>query len=100
MAPAPQGKTSQHKHRNKITYINMNIEKGRNAQDWLNEDPLNDTISHALMRSSEPLRERIVEAGEDRIPNQTEEIAPAEIGQQERAEAHPSTIPTGVPCRM
>ena len=63
----------------------------------LNEDRLDDMVSHAPMGSSEPLRERTAETGEDRIPNQTKEIPPAEIGQQERAEAYPSTVPTGVP---
>lgn len=36
--------------------ICLNIEKGRNALDWLDKDPLNDTTSHTPMRSSEPLR--------------------------------------------
>jgi len=71
--------------------------KGRNTQDWLNEDTLDDTASHTLIISSKPLRERTVEAGEDRIPNRMEKIPPVEMGQQERVEAHPLTVPTKVP---
>ena len=63
----------------------------------LDEDLLDDMVSHAPMRLSEPLRERTAETGEDRIPNRTKEIPSTEIGQQERAKAHPSTVPTRVP---
>ena len=66
------------------------------TQGWQDEDPLDDTASHAPMMLPELLQEETGAAGEGGRPNQTEEVPPVATGQQERSEAQPSTIPTGV----
>jgi hypothetical protein len=58
--------------------------RGQNAQDWQDEDPLDNIFSHAPIRSFEPLQGRTAEAEEERVPNQMEEIPLAVVGQQER----------------
>ena len=72
--------------------------RGRNqgAQGWQDEDPLDDTASHAPMMLPELLQGETGAAGEGARPNQTEGVPPVATGQQERSEAQPSTIPTGV----
>jgi len=70
---------------------------GRGAQSWQDEDPLDDTASHAPVRLPEILRERTAVAREGRMPNRIEEVPLAATGQEERSDAQSSTIPTGVP---
>jgi len=61
----------------------LSIERrsGRNAQDWWDEDPLDDTASHTPARASGFLQGRTTRVEEERVPNRTEEIPLAEIGQ-------------------
>ena len=73
--------------------------ENQGAQGWQDEDPLDDTASHALIIPLETLQGEAVVAGEGRRPNQTKEAPPVVVEQQERSEAQPSTIPTGVPLR-
>jgi hypothetical protein len=75
------------------------IKKGRSqgAQGWQDEDPLDDTTSHALVIPPETLQGGAVVAVEGRRPNQTEEVPLVIAEQQERLEAQLSTIPTSVP---
>jgi len=58
---------------------------------------LDDTASHAPIIPPETLQGEAVVAGEGWRPNQTEGVPPIAAEQQERSEAQPSTIPTGVP---
>jgi hypothetical protein len=58
---------------------------GRRAQDWQDEDPLDDTASHTLTRASGFLRGRTIRVEEEWVPNRTKGIPLAEMGQQERA---------------
>jgi len=67
------------------------------AQGWQDEDPLDDTTSHAPIIPPKTLQGGAAVAGEGRRPNQTEGVPPVATEQQERSEAQPSTIPTGVP---
>jgi hypothetical protein len=69
--------------------------RGWNAQDWHDEDPLDDTASHASARASGSLCGRTTRVEEERVPNRIEKIPPTEMGQQEKAKAHPSTVLTG-----
>ena len=69
----------------------------QSAQGWQDEDPLDDTTFHALIIPPETLQGEAAVAGEGRRPNQTEGVPPVAAKQQERSEAQPSTIPTGVP---
>jgi hypothetical protein len=73
--------------------------RGRNqgTQGWQDEDPLDDTTSHALIIPPETLQGEAAVAGEDGRPNQIEGVPPVAAEQQERSEAQPSTIPTGEP---
>ena len=71
--------------------------RGQNAQDWQDEDPFDDSSFHAPGRASESLQERTAESKEERVPNQMEEVPSIRVGQQERTEAHPSTVPTRCP---
>jgi hypothetical protein len=59
---------------------------------------LDDAASHALARVSESLRGRTAEIEEEQVPNQTKEAPPTKVEQQERMEAHSSTVPTRVPA--
>ena len=67
------------------------------AQGWQDEDPLDDTTSHAPIIPPETLQGEAAVAGEGQRPNQTEGVPPVTAEQQGRSEAQPSTIPTGVP---
>eukprot|EP00258_Populus_trichocarpa_P032172 XP_024448191.1 uncharacterized protein LOC112325619 [Populus trichocarpa] len=67
------------------------------AQGWQDEDPLDDTTSHAPIIPPETLQGEAAVAGEGQRPNQTEGVPLVAAEQQERSEAQPSTIPTGVP---
>jgi len=67
------------------------------AQGWQDEDPLDDMASHAPIIPLETLQGEVAVAGEGGRPNQTEGVPPVAAEQQERSEAQPSTIPTGVP---
>jgi hypothetical protein len=71
--------------------------RGQNAQDWQDEDPFDDTSFHAPGRASESLQKRTTESKEERVPNQMEEVLSTRVGQQERTESHPLTVPTGCP---
>jgi len=53
---------------------------GRNAQDWQDEDPLDDTASHTLVRSSKPFRGSTAKAEGERVPNQMEEVTLIGVG--------------------
>jgi len=52
---------------------------GRNAYGWQDKDPLDDTGSYALVRTSESLRGKTAEAKEERVPNQTKEMPPTRV---------------------
>ncbi|KAB5534157.1 hypothetical protein DKX38_017243 [Salix brachista] len=67
------------------------------AQGWQDEDPLDDTESHALMILPKTLQGEAGVAGEDGSLKQTEGVPPVAAEQQERSEAQPSAIPIGVP---
>jgi hypothetical protein len=58
--------------------------KGRNAQDWQDEDPLDDIASHTPAKASGFLRGKTTRVEEEWVPNRTEEIPQAEMGKQER----------------
>ena len=58
---------------------------------------MDDTTSHALVIPPETLQGGVAVAGEGWRPNQTKEVPTVAAEQQERSEAQPSTIPTGVP---
>jgi hypothetical protein len=65
------------------------------AQGWQDEDPLDDTTSHALVIPPETLQGETAVAGEGQRLNQTEEV-PSVAVEQEISEAQPTTIPTSV----
>jgi len=67
------------------------------AQGWQDEDPLDDTTSHAPVIPPETLQGEAAVVGGGRRPNQIEEVPPVAAEQQERSEAQPSTISTSVP---
>jgi len=71
--------------------------RGWNAQDWQVEDPLDDTVSHTLVRASESMWGKKHRSWRRWVPNWTEKVPPTRAEQQERTKAHPLTIPTGVP---
>jgi len=71
--------------------------ENQGAQGWQDEDPLDDTASHAPIIPPETLQGEATIVGEGRRPNQTEGVPPVAAKQQERLEVQPSTIPTGVP---
>jgi hypothetical protein len=58
---------------------------------------LDDTASHAPIIPPETLQGEAAVAGEGGRVNQIEGVPPVAAEQQERSEAQPSTIPTGVP---
>jgi hypothetical protein len=58
---------------------------------------LDDTTSHAPIIPTETLQGEAAVVGEGRRPNQTEGVPQVAAEQQERLEAQPSTIPTGMP---
>jgi hypothetical protein len=58
----------------------------QSAQGWQDEDPLDDTTSHALIIPPETLQGEAAVAGEGRRPNQTEWVPPVAAEQQERLE--------------
>jgi hypothetical protein len=60
---------------------------------------LDDTTSHAPVIPPETLLGGAAVAEEGRRPNQTEEVPPVAVEQQERSEAQSSTIPTSVPLQ-
>ena len=69
----------------------------RGVQGWQDEDPLDDTASHAPIIPPETLQGEDTVAGEGPRPHQTEGTPPVATEQRERSEAQPSTVPTGVP---
>ncbi|KAL3573297.1 hypothetical protein D5086_027201 [Populus alba] len=69
----------------------------RGAQGWQDEDPLDDTASHAPIIPPKTLQGEDTVAGEGSRPNQTEGTPPIATEQRERLEAQPSAIPTSVP---
>ena len=71
----------------------------QSAQGWQNEDPLDDTASHAPMILPEILQREAGVTEEDERPNETREVPPVTTEQQERSETQPSVIPTGVPVQ-
>ena len=75
--------------------------KGGNqsAQGWQNEDPLDDTASHAPMILPKILQREAGVTEEDERPNETREVPPVATERQERSETQPSAIPTGVPSQ-
>jgi hypothetical protein len=44
---------------------------------------LDDTASHALVRASESLQGRTLEAEEDQVPNQMKKVPPIRVGQKQ-----------------
>ena len=66
-------------------------------QGWQDEDPLDDTTSHAPIIPPVTLQGEDAVAGEGPRPNQTEGAPLVAAEQRERLEAQPSTIPTSVP---
>ncbi|KAF9662290.1 hypothetical protein SADUNF_Sadunf18G0037600 [Salix dunnii] len=70
---------------------------GKCAQGWQNEDPLDDTASHAPMILPEILQREVGVIEEDERPNETREVPPVTTEQQERSETQPSAIPTSLP---
>ena len=67
------------------------------AQGWQDEDPLDDTASHAPIIPPETLQREDTVLGEGPRPNQTEGTPLVATEQRERSEAQPSTVSTGVP---
>ncbi|KAJ6746553.1 hypothetical protein OIU74_029098 [Salix koriyanagi] len=59
--------------------------RGRNqsAQGWQNEDPLDDTASHAPIMLPEILQRGAGAMEEDERPNETREVPPVTTEQQE-----------------
>jgi hypothetical protein len=70
---------------------------GRGAQGWQDEDPLDDTASHAPIISPKTLQGGGAVTGEGRGPNQSWEVPLVAAKQQEISEAQPLTIPTSAP---
>ena len=64
-----------------------------------NEDPLDDTASHAPMLLPEILQREVGFAEEDERSNETRGVPTVATEQQERSETQPSVIPTGVPVQ-
>jgi hypothetical protein len=71
----------------------MKRSKGQNAQDWQDEDPLDDTSSYAPTRVSESLQERITEVKEKQVQYQMEEVPPIRVGTTRKNEDTPLDRP-------
>jgi hypothetical protein len=58
--------------------------RGWNAQDWHDEDPLDDTASHASARASGSLCGRTTRVEEERVPNRTEKYSQQRWGSKKK----------------